>query len=83
MLSITSLTIGHCEMLKHDKRDCMASQFLLIPNIFVGRQQHLKTRLLGNVDQLAVSKFFPSPPAGFINCMPHKKAGKAARCAVL
>ena len=41
-------------MLKHDKCDCAAGEFLLIADIFIGRHQHLKSRLLGNADQLPV-----------------------------
>jgi len=56
--------------LKYDKRDCAASQVLLIPDVFVSCHQYLKARFFGNLDQLTVCELFPAPDACFLDRMP-------------
>jgi hypothetical protein len=41
----------------------------LVPDVFVRREQHVETSLLGSFDQFAVGEFFPSSRSRFFHRM--------------
>jgi hypothetical protein len=70
-------------MAKHNERNGAGGEVLLMLNVLVGRHQYLKACSLSNLNQISVGELFPSPRAGFLDCVPFKKTRKATRGAVV
>src|SRR5208283_2254220 len=54
---------------EHHDRNCANRQILLVPDIFVGSQEHLKSSLFGGLQQFAVLQFLPPSLGGRLDCM--------------
>ncbi len=70
-------------MLKHHERDVASLKVLLVSDVLVRRHHDFETGLLGNIDQLAVCKFFPPPRPRFFDSVARKETGEASRRAVI
>src|ERR1700733_6705769 len=70
-------------MLKYDQRDLAIPKVLLMPDVVVRRDQDFETGLLGDVEQLAVPHFLPTPRPRLLHSMAGEETGKTSRRAVI
>jgi hypothetical protein len=54
---------------QHDERDCANRQILLVADIFVGGDQHIKSGVLSCLQQFAVLELVPPSLRGCLDCV--------------